>query len=310
MTELMATRDGYGNALVKLGAERNDVVVLDADLSKSTRTEMFEKNYPDRFFNIGVAEQDLIGTAAGLALGGKTVFASSFAIFASGRAWEQIRNSVCIDKLDVKIVATHGGISVGPDGASHQAIEDITIMRVIPNIKVVVPCDGISAEKLILEAAETPGPFYIRLGRSKVPKIISVDQEIKIGKGIVLKEGEDVLIISCGMLTPEALGAADILKEKGISAGVVDMHTIKPIDIELLKQACKKYKKIVTVEEHSILGGLGGAVAEALMEIPGQKPDFLRLGLKDEFGQSGEMNQLIKAYGLDSEGIAKAISNC
>ena len=307
--ERIATRQGYAVALKKLVSNKN-IVVLDADLSKSTKTEEFAKLCPERFFNIGIAEQDLIGTAAGLALTGKIVLASSFAMFASGRAWEQIRNSVTIDALNVKIIATHGGISVGPDGASHQALEDVAIMRVLPNMKVIVPSCAVSAEKLILEAIQMPGPFYIRLGRSNVPVITKEEQILNIGKGNILKQGSDILIITCGILTSEAIEASKVLETKGYSVGIVDMHTIKPLDVELIKKISKDYKKIVTVEEHSIIGGLGSAVAEVLAEISNNyKPDFLRLGVNDTFGQSAEMDILLEKYGLDAKGITNSIIN-
>jgi len=306
MAEEISTRQGYANALVFLGKEKKDLVVVDADLSKSTRTEVFAKNHPERFFNVGVAEQDLIGTASGLAISGKTVFASTFAMFATGRAWEQIRNTVCFDELDVKIIATHGGISVGPDGSSHQAIEDIAIMRALPKMRVIVPSDAISTEKLIIKASQTKGPFYIRLGRANVPVLTDKAADVEIGKGIVLREGSDILIVACGVMVFEALKAADILKEKNISVGVIDMHTIKPLDTQLLDKFSKRYKKMVTIEEHSIVGGLGGAVAEYLSETDFFKP-FLRLGINDRFGQSGEMEILLEKYKLNAQGIAHSL---
>ncbi len=306
--QLISTREGYANALKKLGKENKKLIVIDADLSKSTRTAVFQQEHPERFFNVGVSEQDLMGTAAGFALSGKTVFASTFAIFATGRAWDQVRNTICFDELDVKIIATHGGISVGPDGSSHQALEDIAIMRVIPNMRIIVPCDAGSTEKLIIEASKTPGPFYIRLGRSNVPNITKDDEKIEIGKCREIKKGKDIVLIACGILVFEALKAAELLEGLGISAGVVDMHSIKPLDNGLLQDLIKKYKKIVTIEEHSIVGGLGSAVAEALMESKDKPISFLRLGIDDQYGQSGEMMELFSKYHLDAQGIVDSIN--
>lgn len=300
----IATRDAYGQALVKLGEKNPDIVVLDADLAKSTKTINFKKAFPDRFFDMGIAEADMIGTAAGLAAAGKVAFASTFAIFATGRAWEQIRNSLCYTNLNVKIAASHAGIAVGPDGSSHQAIEDIAIMRVIPNMTVIAPADGIETEKAVAALVEMPGPAYLRLGRSGVPVIYDQDYEFKIGKSTVLREGGDVTIIAVGTMVQIAGEAADMLAAEGISARVLNMSTIKPIDTEAIEAAIKETGAIVTAEEHSIIGGLGGAVAEVAAET-GLAP-VLRIGIEDKFGRSGEVGELMKEYGLTAENIAKA----
>jgi transketolase len=260
MADLIATRDAYGKTLVKLGEENKDVVVLDADLSKSTRTVEFAKKFPQRFFEMGVSEQDMMGTAAGLATCGKIPFVSSFAIFASGRAWEQIRNTICYSDLNVKIVATHGGISVGEDGSSHQCIEDISLMRTIVNMTVIVPCDGVETEKAVIAASRMKGPVYIRLGRAKVPVVMEREDEFQIGKGKVLAEGSDLSIIACGIMVEKALDAGKVLEEKGISARVINMSTIKPIDKELILKAARQTKRLITAEEHLANGGLGSAV--------------------------------------------------
>ena len=262
----IATREAYGKALVKLGKINDDVVVLDADLSKSTKTNDFCKAYPNRFFNMGIAEQNLVGAACGFAAAGKIPFASTFAMFATGRAFEVIRNSACYPKLNVKICATHAGITVGEDGGSHQSVEDISLMRSVPNMTVLVPADGVEAEKMIFAAAEFNGPMYVRLGRSAVPTLFDEDYNFEIGKGVVLKEGNDATIIACGIMVNEALIAADMLKEENINVRVINMSTIKPIDTELIIKAAKETKAIVTAEEHSIIGGLGSAVSEVVSE--------------------------------------------
>src|SRR5574344_517663 len=262
----IATREAYGKALVKLGKINDDVVVLDADLSKSTKTNDFCKAYPNRFFNMGIAEQNLVGAACGFAAAGKIPFASTFAMFATGRAFEVIRNSACYPKLNVKICATHAGITVGEDGGSHQSVEDISLMRSIPNMTVLVPADGVEAEKMIFAAAEFNGPMYVRLGRSAVPTLFNEDYNFEIGKGVVLKEGNDATIIACGMMVNEAILAADMLKEENINVRVINMSTIKPIDTEIIIKAAKETKAIVTAEEHSIIGGLESAVSEVVSE--------------------------------------------
>ncbi|MFH0877493.1 MAG: transketolase family protein [Candidatus Omnitrophota bacterium] len=303
MAEMLYARDVYGKTLVELGKQSPEVVVLDADLSGSTRTSVFAKEFPNRFFNFGVAEQNMMATAAGLASCGKIVFASTFAMFATGRAWDQVRNSICYSNLDVKIVATHAGITVGPDGASHQAIEDIAIMRVIPNIHVVVPCDGPETRQALLAAFTTPGPFYIRLGRAKIPTIEG-KKPFQLGKGCILRDGTDVTIVACGIMVAQALAAQEILAKQKISARVVNCHTIHPIDTELLTQCSRQTKGFVVCEEHSVIGGLSSAIAEALSEVYPTK--ILRVGVKNRFGQSGDESDLLREYQLSAEDIAAA----
>ena len=301
---MVATRDAYGKALVNIGKVNDNVVVLDADLSKSTKTYDFSKNFPDRFFNMGIAEQNLIGAACGLASCGKIPFVSSFAMFASGRAFEIIRNSVCYPKLNVKICATHAGITVGEDGATHQSVEDISIMRSIPNMTVLVPADGIETEKMIEEITKFNGPIYVRLGRSAVPNVFNDNYKFEIGKGAILKEGTDVTIIACGIMVNEALKASEILSQEGISAKVVNMSTIKPIDKELIINCAKQTKAIVTAEEHSIIGGLGSSVSEVTSS---ECPVIVeKVGIKDTFGESGTPNELMKKYGITSDDIVDA----
>lgn len=302
-----ATRDAYGEALLALGRKRSDIVVLDADLSGSTKTGKFAKEFPDRFFNLGVAEQDMIGTAGGLALAGKLPFASTFAIFETGRAWEQIRQTICYSNLNVKLVATHSGITVGEDGASHQAIEDVALMRVLPNMTVIVPSDGNETKKAVEAIADYYGPVYVRLGRSKVPTVMPEDYKFNIGKAYTFHIGKDVNIIAMGIMVAISLEAAEILREKGIDAGVINMSTIKPIDTETIIRAAKSCKLIVTAEEHSIIGGLGGAVSEFLSE---HYPILIKkIGIKDNFGCSGPSDELLKLYGLTPENIIKTVQN-
>ena len=301
--EKQATREAYGQALEELGAVRQDVVVLDADLSKSTKTSMFQSKYPERFFNAGIAEQNLMGLAAGFAAAGKVPFASTFAVFATGRAYDQIRNSICYPRLNVKIAATHAGITVGEDGGSHQALEDINLMRGLPNMTVWVPADGPEAKNAVKAAAEYEGPVYIRLGRSGVPTITDADAPFVIGKGRVMREGSDVTLIGCGMMVAKALEAADALAEEGVSAAVIDMSTIKPIDRELIVEWAKKTGAIVTAEEHNVIGGLGSAVAEVLVEealVPME-----RVGIEDVFGESGTGGELVEKYRLTAEHIVE-----
>ena len=301
----IATREAYGKALVKLGKINDDVVVLDADLSKSTKTNDFCKAYPNRFFNMGIAEQNLVGAACGFAAAGKIPFASTFAMFATGRAFEVIRNSACYPKLNVKICATHAGITVGEDGGSHQSVEDISLMRSIPNMTVLVPADGVEAEKMIFAAAEFNGPMYVRLGRSAVPTLCGEDYNFKIGKGVVLKEGNDATIIACGMMVNEAILAADMLKEENINVRVINMSTIKPIDTELIIKAAKETKAIVTAEEHSIIGGLGSAVSEVVSE---NCPTIVKkVGINDCFGESGTPAELLEKYGLTAKHIVEKV---
>ncbi|MFO7941297.1 MAG: transketolase family protein [Bacillota bacterium] len=303
MSELVeATRDAYGRALVKLGEERDDVVVLDADLSGSTRTKKFAEKYPDRFFNAGVAEQNLINMAAGLALAGKVPFASTFAIFATGRAWEQIRNTVAYPRLPVRIVATHAGLTVGEDGASHQALEDIALMRAIPGMKVIVPADGKEAEAAVRATVDLDGPVYVRLGRAKVPTV--TDGNFELGRGTTLSNGDEVAIIASGIMVSAALEASRRLRDRGVGCRVVNMSTIKPLDEDLIVRAARDCGAVVTAEEHNILGGLGGAVAELLSErcpVP-----VIRVGVRDVFGQSGSPDELLQYYGLMPQDIEAA----
>ncbi len=304
MSKMMATRDGYGKALVELGRENEKVVVLDADLSKSTKTAEFGDTYPERFFNVGVAEQNLIGLAAGLSTTGKIPFASSFAMFATGRAFEIIRNSIGYPQLNVKICATHAGITVGEDGASHQALEDIACMRTIPNMTVIVPSDGVEAMAAVKKIAEYVGPVYLRLGRLAVPVINDHENyEFKIGKGVTLKEGGDITIIATGLMVHEALKAAESLEEKGVEARVLNLHTIKPIDQDLIIKAAEETGMVITAEEHNIIGGLGSAVAEVLSE--NMPVPLKRIGVEDTFGESGKPAELLEKYGLTHDKIFK-----
>lgn len=301
----LATREAYGKALAELGEMNPNVVVLDADLSKSTKTAEFKKVYPDRFFNMGIAESDMMSTAAGLASCGKIPFVSTFAIFATGRAFEQIRNSICYPELDVKIAATHAGLTVGEDGASHQSVEDISLMRSLPNMTVICPCDDVEARGAVLTAAKLHGPVYIRLGRSSVPTINDDSYEFEIGKAVTLREGRDVSIFATGIMVNEAIKAADILKGEGIDAEVINIHTIKPIDIDAVIDSAKKTGAVVTCEEHSIIGGLGSAVCEVLSE---NYPVIVkRVGVMDTFGESGKPSELLKEYGLTAGNIASAV---
>lgn len=305
---MIATRDAYGDALKELGDNNQNIVVLDADLSGSTKTSVFAKAHPERFFNVGIAEQNLIGTSAGLAAAGKIPFASTFAMFATGRAWEIIRNSVCYPKLNVKIAATHAGLTVGEDGATHQALEDISLMRSLPNMIVLSPADAVETKQCIIKAAEHNGPVYIRLGRAKVPVIFDESYEFEIGKGTELRGGTDVTIIATGVMTEKALQASEKLLEEGIKARVINICSIKPIDEEIIIKAAKETKGIVTVEEHSVIGGLGSAVAEVVGEHHPTR--VMRIGTLDTFGESGDGFQLLDEYGLSVENIidkAKAI---
>jgi transketolase len=301
----IATRDAYGDALVELGKKRNDVVALDADLSGSTKTSKFAKAFPDRFFNIGIAEQDMMGTAAGLAIGGKMPFASTFAVFATGRAWEQVRQSICYPNLNVKIVASHAGVTVGEDGGSHQSLEDIAVMRVLPNMTVIVPADGVETAKAIEAVAEHTGPCYVRTGRNKVPVLFGQDYKFRIGKAHVFHEGKDVAIIATGIMVAEALKVRETLLAEGVDAGVINMSTIKPLDAEAVIAAAKRCGAIVTAEEHSIIGGLGSAVAEVLAES--SPAPLVRIGVRDQFGTSGDSDGLLKHYKLSAADIKDAV---
>ena len=305
MTRLIATRDVYGETLAQLGESSQEIVVLDADLSGSTKTNIFAKKFPERFFNMGVSEADMMGTAAGLAAAGKIPFASTFAIFASGRAWEQIRQSIAYPKLNVKIVASHGGITVGEDGASHQAIEDIAIMRAIPNMTVIVPCDGVETRSVIQEIVKYDGPVYVRVARGKFPVVLPEDYKFTMGKGVVVRDGKDAAIIANGLMVSHALQAAAMLEKEGLQIQVINMSTIKPIDRELIIKAAQETGAIVTAEEHSIIGGLGEAVASVVAEecpVP-----MKRVGIQDRFGQSGLAEELLIHYGLMPKDIAAAV---
>lgn len=304
MAELkkIATRESYGNALVELGKEHDDLIVLDADLAGATKTGIFKKAFPDRHIDCGIAEADMMGIAAGLSTAGMVPFASSFAMFAAGRAYEQVRNSIGYPHLNVKIGATHAGISVGEDGASHQCCEDIALMRVIPGMTVIVPSDDIEAKAAVKAAYEMQGPVYLRFGRLAVPVINDrPDYHFEIGKGILLREGSDLTIVATGLEVGYALEAADRLAEDGIHAEVINIHTIKPLDEDLIIASAKKTGKVVTVEEHSIIGGLGSAVSDALSEkLP---TPVHKIGVRDTFGESGPALELLKKYKLDGEGI-------
>ena len=302
----IATRESYGNALAALGREHADVVVLDADLSGATKTGVFKKEFPERHINCGIAEGNMMTVAAGIATTGKVPFASSFAMFAAGRAFEQVRNSIGYPHLNVKIGATHGGISVGEDGATHQCNEDLGIMRTIPGMVVINPADDIEAKAAVKAAYEYVGPVYMRFGRLAVPVINdNPDYKFEIGKGIVLREGKDVTIIATGLEVAESLAAAEMLAADGIDAKVINIHTIKPLDEELVVVAAKETGKVVTVEEHSVIGGLGSAVSEVLSEKAPTK--MLKIGVNDTFGESGPAVALIKKYGLDAESIYKKV---
>jgi transketolase len=305
--EQLYQRDVYGKTLVELGKLNKNIVVLDADLSSSTRTNLFAKEFPERFFNFGVAEQNMMACAAGLASSGKTVFLSTFAIFASGRAWDQVRNSICYNNFNVKIVATHAGISVGPDGASHQALEDLALMRVIPNMNIIVPCDGPQTAQAIKIAADTQGPFYIRLGRPKVPTLENKG-EFRFGKAQVLTEGDDIAIIACGIMVTEALMAVENLTKKGIKARLINMHTLRPLDTETILKAARETRGIIVCEEHTIIGGLASSIDEVVAE--NYPTRVIRLGIKNRFGQSGEPSELLKEYNLTSLDIEKSATQC
>ncbi len=305
MADKRATRESYGMALAELG-EKYDILVMDADLSKSTKTDTFKKKFPERFINTGIAEGNMMATAAGIATTGRVVFASSFAMFAAGRAFEQIRNSICYPNLNVKIGATHAGISVGEDGASHQCLEDIGIMRTIPNMVIINPADHTEAMQAVEAAILHQGPVYLRFGRLAVPQIFDPETyKFELGKGVTISEGTDAAIIATGLMVPEAIKAAEMLKEEGISAEVINIHTIKPIDKGIITAAAKKTGAVVTAEEHNVIGGLGSAVAEVLCEtcpVP-----MKRVGTQDVFGRSGKPAELLEMYGLTAKNIAENV---
>jgi transketolase len=301
-------RDAYGETLVELGEKHPNIVVLDADLSKSTKTILFAKKFPDRFFEMGIAEANMISAAAGLASCGKIPFASTFAVFATGRVYDQIRIDVAYSEANVKIFATHGGISVGKDGASHQMIEDLTLMRVLPNMTVLAPSDAMQTRRLVELMATTPGPMYARIGRANSPIVYTKEdiKDIALGKGFMTKDGSDVSIIACGTMVDQAIDAWEQLKKSKVSARVIDMHTIKPLDEKLVLKCVKDTNAIITVEEHSVIGGLGGAVSELLAENRSSIP-FQRIGVQDMFCESGEPNELFEKYGLSSLHICKTV---
>jgi transketolase len=302
--EMIPTRDGFGKALVELGRQDKRVVVLSADLTDSTRASWFKKEFPDRFFGLGVAEQDMFGTAAGFALKGKIPYACTFGVFASGRAWDQIRVSVAYMNLNVKIIGTHGGISVGGDGATHQAIEEIALMRILPNMTVFVPADALEAKKATLESAKIKGPVYIRLGRSPVHVVTKEDAVFRAGKADVLRDGTDITIIACGQMVYEAIVASEMLEKEGVKARVVNLHTPKPLDKETILKAAKETGGIVTAEEHTILGGLGSAVSEVVSQ--NHPVPVKMIGIQDRFGVSGEPDELFEYFGLKAKNIVKA----
>ena len=302
----IATRESYGNALVELGKEHDNLIVLDADLSGATKTGIFKKAFPERHINCGIAEGNMMSVAAGMAATGKVPFASSFAMFAAGRAYEQVRNSIGYPHLNVKIGATHAGISVGEDGATHQCNEDIALMRTIPGMVILNPSDDVEARAAVRAAYEYEGPVYMRFGRFAVPVINDrEDYKFEIGKGVVLREGKDVTIIATGLEVAESLAAAELLAADGIEAKVINIHTIKPLDEELVIAAAKETGKVVTVEEHSVIGGLGGAVCEVLSEKAPTK--VLKIGMNDMYGESGPAKALLEKYGLDAQGIYKKV---
>jgi transketolase len=303
--QMKPTRDGYGEGLIAAGEKNPEVVALGADITASVRVDWFRDRFPDRFLNIGIAEQNQMGIAAGLSLAGKVPFVTNYGVFLAGRAWDQIRTTVCYANLNVKLGGAHGGISVGPDGATHQALEEISIMRCLPNMRVVVPADSIETRKATIAAAEMFGPVYIRFGREKVPSITSDDTPFEFGKAYCVREGTDVAIIACGVMVYESLVAAEELAKEGISAMVINNHTIKPMDEETIIEAAKKTGAVVTAEEHQVAGGMGSAVLEILAQncpVPAKM-----VGIYDQFGESGEPDILMKAFGLKSGNIVEAV---
>jgi len=303
--EMRNTRDGYAAALLELGEKDPRIVVLDADLAKSTQTEKFKLRFPERFVDCGVAEQNLMATAAGLAATDKIVFASTFAIFATGRAYDQVRNTIAYSNLNVKICASHGGITVGEDGSSHQALEDIALMRAIPRMKVVVPADYYETREAVKALAYMEGPAYVRMGRPKVPVLFDDDYRYEFGKALVMRPGRDVTVLACGFMVHQALQAAEELAAEGIEAEVIDLHTVKPLDRKGILESVSRTGKVVTCEEHSVMGGMGGAIAELLGE---EMPLPIRMvGIRDSFGTSGTVDELVEHFGLDSRHIAEVV---
>ena len=302
---LKATRQSYGKKLAELGEKNKDIIVLDADLSAATKTSIFAKRFPERFFDMGIAEQDMISTAAGLATFGKTVFASSFAMFACGRSYDQIRNSVAHPKLNVKICASHAGITVGEDGATHQMLEDLGMMRGLPNMTVMCTSDDRETKWAVEEISKMDGPVYLRLCRLNTPQIYGEEQDFKIGKGVQIGNGTDATVFATGVVVPEAIKAKEELEKQGINIRVVDIHTIKPIDKELIIKCAKETKKLVSIEDHNIIGGLGSAISEVLTEEYPAK--LIRMGMKDRFGESGPAKELLRYFGLTSEDIIAVV---
>ncbi len=298
-----ATRQSYGEALLELGKENENIVVFDADLSTATKTNLFAKEFTNRFFDMGIAEQNMISTAAGMATCGKIPYASTFAVFAAGRAYDQIRNSVCYPKLNVKICATHAGITVGEDGATHQMIEDISLMRTLPNMTVISTSDDLQTKWAVKEISKINGPVYLRLSRLATPIIYDENQKFEIGKAVQIGEGTDATIFATGVTVSEAIKAQGILKEKGINVRVIDVHTIKPIDKEMIVKCAKETKKLISIEDHNIIGGLGSAISEVLTDECPTK--LIRLGIKDTFGKSGKATELMKYFGITAEDLAR-----
>ena len=305
--EKKATRQSYGEMLEKLGEENKDIVVLDADLSAATKTSVFAKKYPDRFFDMGIAEANMMGVAAGMASCGKIPYVSTFAAFAAGRAYDQIRSSICYPNLNVKICATHAGITVGEDGATHQMLEDLALMRALPNMTVLCPSDDVETKYLIEQISKIKGPVYVRLARLATPGIYEENQTFEIGKAIQIGEGTDATVFATGVVVSEAIKAKELLEEEGIHIRVVDMHTIKPIDREIIVKSAKETKKLISIEDHSMIGGLGSAISEVLTEEYPCK--LVRMGIKDTFGKSGNAVELLKYFGLTSDEIIKTVKN-
>ncbi len=307
--DMIATREAYGASLVELGKNNSNIVVLDADLSGSTMTKFFAKEFPDRFFNMGIAEANMIGTAAGLARCGKTVFASSFAMFASGRAWEFVRNSVAHNHLGVKICASHAGLTVGEDGASHQTIEDLAIMRVIPGMVVIVPADAVETALVMRAIAEDPRPTYVRLGRSKVPVVFDASYDFQIGKANIVRSGSDISLITCGVMLSAALKATEQLASEGISVELINSACLKPFDSETIAKSLRKTRRAISLEEHNVIGGLGDLVASVIAEQISEPVRFSKMGIQDCFGQSGRAEELLEHYGLGVADIIKRVKN-
>ncbi len=304
LVQLASMRDALAEALLELGERDRRIVVLGADTSVSIKTSLFGDKFPDRFFNVGIAEANMVGIAAGLALAGKVPFVSTYSAFVPGKCLDQIRNAIAYQKLNVKIVSSHGGLTVGPDGASHQTVEDVAVMRAIPNLHVVVPADGPSARVLITESAKVSGPFYIRLARPNVPTVHQSSSDLHVGTAKVLREGSDMTIVACGLLVNEAVEAAETLSKEGVSAEVIDSHTVKPLDSQTIVKSARKTGRVISAEEANIIGGLGGAVAEALVE--NHPARMVRVGIRDTFGESGEHTELLAKYGLTSKEIVRA----